>query len=238
MSASGRFHYQDDSELPTGRFPDNIYFNGGKDILRLSVDSNPTIDALAHVHVVNFDIDTSPPYSMNIQLPIMASLPNQGRLYFFYVSYCHDLDVLSFTPFAGSGDTVNGNLGTFSFTQTGFKQLYIVVGVAGNYIIHSFGGGGGGPIPPVSNTLPTEYWEFHGEVPPITGPSFGYQAMPSAASDLYNGVGAPLGPTTVIPGMAGFLTADVPVPTQPFRGFLCNESGMYLVDPQFEARLV
>jgi len=113
-----------------------------------------------------------------------------------------------------------------------------VVGVAGNYIIHSFGGGGGGPIPPVSNTLPTEYWEFHGEVPPITGPSFGYQAMPSAASDLYNGVGAPLGPTTVIPGMAGFLTADVAIPTQPFRGFLCNESGMYLVDPQMEARML
>jgi hypothetical protein len=222
--------------LPSS-WPAGVRYDHNSSRYVYSVSNAYQIAALQHVHVVDIDVPQvlSVPNVMSLTLPVMKNLPLESRLYFFYVTQATKDDQLSFLPVSLSGNTINGNAVSYTFVLTGEQELFIAIGVNDNYIIHAFGKNN--PSLDLINHLPTEYWEFHGEVAPIFGPSFEYQAMPSASSDMYNGVAAPLGPTTVITGMEGFITADVPVPTQVFNGFLCNESGLYLVDPQLEARL-
>lgn len=222
--------------LPSS-WPAGVRYDHNSSRYVYSVSNAYQIAALQHVHVVDIDVPQvlSVPNVMSLTLPVMKNLPLESRLYFFYVTQASKDDQLSFLPVSLSGNTINGNAVSYTFVLTGEQELFIAIGVNDNYIIHAFGKNN--PSLDLINHLPTEYWEFQGEVAPIFGPSFEYQAMPSASSDMYNGVVAPIGPTTVITGMEGFLTADVPVPTQAFNGFLCNESGLYLVDPQLEARL-
>jgi len=163
---------------------------------------------------------------MTLQLPRMSSLPNEGRMYFFYVSHCHLNDTLGFTPLPATGDTVNGNLGTFNFTLSGLKQLYVCIGVNGNWIIHPFVSG------PDNDQLPTEAFSYNIEQPGIFGPAI--SSPYPGAGDIFAGAGA-VGPgEAIVPGMETFLTPDTPVPTQAFNGFLCNQSGIYLINPDLQ----
>jgi len=124
------------SQFPTGRWPDQIAYSRQLDTYIWSLGAVKQIQALDHIHVVNYDQDGAPPYTMELIMPVMENLPAGSRMYFFYVSRCHDGDQLKFSPVALSGNTVNGVLGTYTFTLDGSKQLFVCIGVNGNYIIH------------------------------------------------------------------------------------------------------
>lgn len=214
-------------QFPTGRWPDQISYSE-RDVYLYSVNPSPRIEALDHVHVVNFDLDVSAPYSMTLTLPVMNNLPAKARFYFFYVSRCHNGDTLSFSPVSLSGDTINGVAGPHTFTLTGTKVLFVCVGVKQNYIIHPINNS---ISPALGSSIPTVNFSYNPGVTPIFGPS---PTTPFAgSSDIFPGTTGFNAALDIVPGMEGFLVPNTPVPTQAFEGFLCTVSGIYLVQPQF-----
>lgn len=223
----GSVGYDYASSPGTGRFPDEIMYHASQDLFRLSVAADVSIDPLAHVQIVNYDVDTAPPYTMNLNLPLMGYLPGKGRIYFFYVSYCHDGDTLTFTPYPGSGDSVNGNLGSFSFTLDGIKTLFIAVGVAGNWLIHPFNN----LVPPAPTATygqsgaQSYMLQFQSPTPQA---AFWTDAPAAVSSCFYPNAAAmdtltPFG----IDDISGYFNENVLVPTKTIRGFECVEPGWY-----------
>ena len=220
-------------QFPTGRWPDQIAYSL-RDVYLYSVNPSPQIEALDHVHVVNFDLDVSAPYTMTLTLPVMNRLPSKSRFYFFYVSRCHDGDTLTFSPVSLSGDTVNGIAGPHSFTLTGDKLLFVCIGVKQNYIIH-----------PIPTTVPV--------IPPTPvaapNPTIMYRALPRDGQlDTPFAIGAPISDATYnllrycsyafnpvpdplmhIPGMDGYITYAKPLPGYARAGFVVNHPGIYRV---------
>jgi len=215
-------------QFPTGRWPDQISYSA-RDVYLYSVNPSPQIQALDHVHVVNYDLDVSAPYTMNLQLPVMNNLPSKARFYFFYVSRCHNGDTLTFSPVSLSGDTVNGVAGPHSFTLTGTKVLFVCVGVKQNYIIHPINNTIAPAVP--VNSIPTVNFNT-GIVTPVfgTSPSDIY----AGSADVFPGPSMFSAEQDIITGMEGYLVPNVPVPTQPYEGFQCTQSGIYFVQPSLK----
>ena len=233
MSSQGTTAYGPQN-YPTGRWPDELSFDFNNNIIRLSAANNVNIDPFAHVQIVDYDLDPlMGPYTMTLNLPIMSRLPNNGRLFLFYVNECQNLDVLTFTVVTGSGDTVNGNLVSFSFNLTGVKTLFFCVAINGNYIIHQFGGGSASPAVPVPSPLimyrgvtyngPLTYTPN-----PFPNP---IQSWPGGLVAISSNQWTPtFDPTIHISGMDGYITPAVgTVPVVGLKGFLVNVSGLYRV---------
>ena len=221
--------------LPSS-WPAGVKYDPNSSRYVYSVSNAFQISALQHVHVIDIDVVPTPPATntMSLTLPIMKNLPLESRLYFFYVTNSSAGDQLTFLPVSLSGNTVNGNALGYSFILSGSPELYIAIGIADNYIIHAFGKNNPGPT---NIGLPTEYYDYNEEIPPIVGPTFSDFLFTPATKDLYAGNASVSAPVTVVTGMEGFLTREVPVPTQTFHGYRCNTTGMYLVNPQIEGRL-
>lgn len=218
------------------QWPAGLQYNPRESKYVYSVSNAFQISALAHVHVIDIDVPQvgSVPNVMSLTLPVMRNLPLESRIYFFYVTNSTAGDQLTFIPVALSGNTVNGNAVSFTFVLSGSPELYIALGVQDNYIIHAFGRNNPGPT---NLGLPTEYYDYNEEIFPIVGPTYSDLLFTAATKDLYAGNGSVAASVTVVTGMEGFLSREIPVPTQLFRGYRCNTTGMYLVNPQFEARL-
>lgn len=215
--------------LPTGRWPDQISFDPSHNIYLWSVSNNVQINALGHVHVAVFDQDGFDPYTMTLQLPVVEHLPGSGRIYFFYVPYCHLGDQLIFSQVAGSGNAINGLLTPHTFTLLGQKVLYVAIAINGNYIIHPFNGLTA-PPPPSAALPPTMLYYLDDNEPGAPG---------SFEIDTYGfEYGYGLHMTTLTPsqgfdnivsGMEGFLTENVQVDILNLAGFRCEQSGWYHV---------
>ena len=218
--------------LPSS-WPAGVRYDHNSSRYVYSVSASYQIAALQHVHVVDIDLPQIlfAPNVMTLTLPIMKNLPLESRLYFFYVSQANPNDQLTFFPVTGSGNTINGNAVSYTFVLTGQPELFIAIGVNDNYIIHAFGKNNNG------DSHPTENYQFSDQIGPLYGTApenmFSY-----ATSDMFLGDGAPSLPVTIITGMEGFLTANTVIPTQAFRGWLCNQSGIYIVQPSFVASLL
>lgn len=210
-------------QLPTGRWPDQISYSA-QDIYRYSVNPNPKIKALNHVHVINFDLDPDAPYTMSVQLPVMNKLPGKSRFYFFYVSNCHVGDVLGFTPTLLSGDTVNNLAGTFNFVLDGTKTLFICVGVKQNYIIHTFGRSNqSGSLPPLNL--------FRGSAPDIPSTATTFALPTDFANTINYTVDTWFGPDSAdhIPGMDGYIVPVASAALHPVPGFRVVTPGIYRI---------
>jgi len=218
-------------QFPTGRWPDHIAY-GERDVYLYSVNPSPLIEALDHIHVVNFDLDPDAPYSMTLNLPVMNNLPAKARMYYFYVSRCHNGDTLHFSPVSLSGDTINGVAGPASFTLTGTKILFVCVGVNQNYIIH--------PISPSifspSVAIPNPTLMFNAVNHDGTMTVYQIEHAP-IVNDVDDGVTRytsnsfnPVPDTGVyIPGMDGYITAVPALPVVGLAGFLVNTGGLYRI---------
>ena len=213
-------------QLSTGRWPDQIAFSPDKNVLLYSVNPNPQIAALDHVHVINYDATpTETPFSMVVQLPVMTNLPGGNRFYFFYVSHCNLNDTLSFAVTSLSGDTVNGIAGSVSFTLTGTKVLFVCVGINQNYIIHPINSQIN--IPNASN-IPTVHFG-HAASTPVNNPPF--NTGTAGAAGVFQGPDGFQAESTIVAGMSGYIIPNVDIPTQAFQGFQCTVDGYYLVQP-------
>ena len=212
-------------------WPAGIQYSPEADKYLYSVQHSWNISALDHLHVVAIDEPQigSVPNVLTLTLPVSYNLPLQSRFYFFYVSEANSNDQLVFSPVFGSGDTINGNAVNYTFVLSGNPQLYIAICVNHNYIIHAFGQNH------FSAALPTEVFFFDQSVGPLFGPS------PSSpfpgSSDMFLGNGASSAPLDIVSGMEGFLTPNSAIPTQAFQGFLCNQSGLYMINPQMHGSL-
>ena len=217
-------------QFPTGRWPDQIAYSH-RNVYLYSVNPSPQIEALSHVHVFNYDLDVSAPYSMTVNLPVMNNLPSKARFYFFYVSRCHNGDTLSFSPVSLSGDTINGIAGPSSFTLTGTKILFVCVGVSQNYIIH--------PIPATIPSSVSSYanptvmfravnhdgamdptFQFTSPVEDagyVTARYTSYTWNPTPDPDMY------------IAGMDGYISYQKPIASLGVAGFVCNHPGIYRI---------
>ena len=217
----------DGRQFPTGRWPDQLSFNRHLDTYRWTLGSSVQIQALDHVHIVNYDQDGAGPYTMTLTMPVMEHLPAGSRMYYFYVSRCHDGDFLNFSTVPLSGNTVNGVLGTYSFTLTGEKTLFACVGVNGNYIIH-----------PINVSIPTP------APPPTYGLSGVYYDPPSPISCA--SVATPLGISNTCSFQSaavmtapkaintndyiGAFTENTPWSGGAYYGFLCNTPGFWSIN--------
>ena len=220
-------------QFPTGRWPDQLAHDPNTAVFRESVSNNVQIEPLNHLQFFLFDQDGGEPYTMNVTLPIIERLPGQGRMYLFYVSRCHAGDQMVFKVVPGGGNTVNGDLIQHSFTLDGRKTLFFAVGLNGDYLIHPFSGSEPGPPTP-SGLPPTVQYNLS----PIAAPDFAFELEDYGD---FNGVGLAITPptftlslTNVVSGMEGYLTENVPVPTQNFSAFRCEQSGYYNVTPNIE----
>jgi hypothetical protein len=196
------------------------------------------VQPVDHLHVIAIDVSGAGPYTMNLQLPVMNELQLNSRMYFFYVSQANAGDFLVFKPTSESGDTVNGDATSFTFTLTGTKQLLFCLGVNGNYIIHEFGGSGGG-----SSTASTPMLTFNanlntdgGTIPLADFPTetylnpFGLKVYTSE-----NGFDATPSATEYIPGMDGYVTYVSSIPSWPggtMPGWACTVAGIYRITYQ------
>lgn len=206
-------------------WPERIAFDGANDIYLYSISSNVKIQALDHVHVVNYDLDGASPYSMTLQLPVMESLPGKNRCYFFYVTRCHLNDTLTFAPVALSGNSINGVVGNYTFTLGGNKALFMCVGINGNYIIQSFGQLTAAPVAytpsGISSNLTTltdlYALNFYADNPNTGFATF----LPSGTA--YSAFTA-FGNTNI----SSYITPNVAIPTvSSGYGFRCNVAGWY-----------
>jgi len=215
-------------QFPTGRWPDQISFDQALDTYKWSLGGVKQIQALDHIHVINYDQDGADPYIFELILPVMENLPAGGRMYFFYVSRCHNLDVLKFSTVALSGNTVNSILGSYSFTLTGEKTLFVCVGIKGNYIIHPINLNISPIIPPTTSTfLRGVFFDKTTTGDPVSAAAapFGYAGYHSFPStDTYPAIGAAIGNTDM-------LTAFTPnVAVSGFRGFRCTVPGFWSIN--------
>lgn len=224
------------SMFGAGRWPDQITFNKALSTFLYSVNSSPYIQALDHIHVINYDLDGADPYTMTINLPIMENLPLGARIYFFYVSRCHDGDQLTFHAVPLSGNSINGILGDYTFTLSGVKTLYMCVGINGNYIIHPFGGIGA-PPPPVSSRsgIQSSMLYFVSPTPQVsfwTDSPAGLRSMfypNSNAMDVFQ----PFGDVDI----SSYFNRNVAVPTKSIYGFQAVQEGWYNINLSFGAAI-
>jgi len=219
------------SNLPSS-WPAGLHYSPTTDKYAYSVAHTWQISALDHIHVVAIDVPQSPignPNVMTLTLPVSYNLPLQSRIYFFYVSEANPGDQLVFQPVSGGGDTVNGNAISYTFVLTGNPELILALCVNQNYILQVFGSNSA-----AEGMIPTQLLGLNPELP-----IFGTADNPpfSGASDMYPGTNAMVAPIDIVPGMDGFLTPSVAVPTKPFQGLLCNVSGVYLINVQMNSSL-
>lgn len=219
----------DGRQFPTGRWPDQLSFNRHLDTYRWSLGSSVQIQALDHVHIVNYDQDGAGPYTMTLTMPVMEHLPAGSRMYYFYVSRCHDGDFLNFSTVPLSGNTVNGVLGTYSFTLTGEKTLFACVGVNGNYIIHPINVNIATPVPPVVNS------GLSGVLYDATGSSLacGSVATPLGLSFVFSFQSAAVMPAPQAINTndyIGAFTENVPWSGGAYYGFRCNKAGFWSIN--------
>jgi len=199
-----------------------------------SVSNAYQIDALSHVHVI--DIDISPgPNTMTLTLPIQKNLPLGSRIYFFYVSQSTYLDVATFIPVAGSGNTVNGNALGFSFILSGSPELIICLGVNDNYIMQAIGKNNPAKVSYRSG-IQSKMVNFVSPTPGsglmtnFYGTTTGLKSMfyPNAnAMDVF----VPFGDENI----SNYVTRNVAVPTKGVYGFQVNVAGWYEVKLSLEA---
>lgn len=212
---------------PTGRWPDELNTGDSSHYL-LSAGTSVQIDALAHIHVIDYDLSpASGPYTFVLTLPIIAHLPNGTRIYFFYVDQCQVNDVLQFNVVAGSGDIVNGDLVSSSFTLNGTKTLFVCIAFNSSYLIHQFGGNS---TPAPYSTIPTVKAVYNNAISPLySSTAFTMDASSYTAKAMYAGQNAVTSMTTVINGMSGYIVPNSLIPVIGAYGFQCTVDGYYLL---------
>lgn len=226
--------FGDDTQLYS-TWPAGIVYNPNEDKYTYSVKSTWLVQPLDHFHVVDIDLTASPPYTMTLQLPIMNTIPFNSRIYFFYVSRSNNTDVLTFIPTSGSGNTVNGNAVSFSFTMTGAKKLFLCIGTASNYVIHEVGGAGAGPSAAARPLLMFRALQNPGgSTSGFTLPSpysGGLSSTGASNSTCFtsSGYSSTPDPLVYIPGMDGYVTYSAAIPNISKPGFRVNNSGVYRV---------
>lgn len=205
-----------------------------------SVSNAFQIAALEHLHVVAIDVVPTPPAVnvMTLTLPIQKNLPLESRIYFFYVSEATENDQLVFIPVSGSGDTVNGSPFSHTETLTGLKQLFIVLGTNGNYIIQSFSAPAppAPPFPPPTTNPTNMYRALTAPANFTVAPSFQFPnpiSSDSSGTDTghftsYQYVPV-VDPNVYVTGMDGYITAVNTVPINGLAGFIVNHAGLYRV---------
>lgn len=226
--------YGDGRNLPSN-WPAGIRYSPDHDKYIYSVSHTWQISALDHLHVVVFDVPPAPPAgnTMTLTLPVMANLPLQSRIYFFYVSQANPEDILKFVPVTGSGDTINGNAVSYSFLLNGEPQLYIALAVKGNYVVHAFGRNS-----ITTGSIPTEFYEYDSLVAPTANVVTPYSTSNPGSYEMVAGNGASSAAVVIVDGMQGYITPNSLVPAGSFQGFLCNQSGTYLINPDIDATLI
>lgn len=216
-------------------WPAGIQYNSGEAKYVFSVNNTFQISALSHFHVIDIDLpQVGPnPNVMTLTLPIQSNLPLQSRIYFFYVTNSNDGDELRFEPVSLSGNTINGNALGFTFLLSGRPELLMCIGVNSNYVIQAFARNN----TPSSPLIPTV--AFNLNINPPNGPYFlpSFNPILSNCIDMLPGNLAFLNEVEINPGMSGYLRNNTPIPTQPFDGFLCTQSGVYLFDPQINGKI-
>ena len=219
------------SQLPS-TWPAGITYNPNEDKFLYSVNPNWLINPLDHFFVLGIDAVDPVVHTMQIQLPIIGTLPLNSRMYYFYVSQSNYGDVLQFIVTPLSGDTVNGDPVSASFTLNGRKKLFIAIAVHGNFVIHEFGGNGlleGPPTNQFINIPHTGLFTWGAPKVPIA-------PWPHATSRLtgvykYNPV--PVANTSY-PGMDGYITVTDTVPgAYGCPGFICQHAGRYRITSNF-----
>jgi hypothetical protein len=230
-SSSGITAYGNSSNI-LSQWPAGVKYNPSTSRYLYSTNSTWNISALDHIHVVAIDTPQvgNVPKVMTLTLPILQNLPLGSRIYFFYVSQATANDQLVFVPVTGSGDTMNGNALGFTFVLSGEPELIIALGVNQNYILQAFGKNNNHG----NSGIPTVKYAYDGSILPIvlaSSPSGEF----ASSSDLIAGNASTGTEIEVIDGMAGYITPEVAVPTRSFQGYLCNKSGIYLVQPSLYA---
>lgn len=216
--------------LPTGRFPDDLCHSIHDPIL-YSNGASQKIRPLDHVQVIRIDtlVSPLPPYSMTLQFPVISRLPNNGRIYFFYLSECHEGDTLSFVPTPLSGESVNGNVLGHTFNLYGTKALFACIAVGTNWIIHPFGNN----IQNTASSTPMVRFDYSSAVIPTYGPPPIGGLFPTD-SDAFCGLTGFSPEVVIVSGMEGFLVPNADIPAQAFNGFQCTKSGVYGISPILE----
>ena len=201
-----------------------------------SISNAYQIAALQHIHVVDIDLPQIGfvPNVMSLTLPIMKNLPLESRFYYFYVTQANPNDELTFLPVALSGNTINGNAVSYTFTLSGEPQLFIAIGVRDNYIIHAFGRNNIGPD---AEEIPTQQFTYLSDSEGVSGlTSFGSNLIGYTTKDIACDDNL-VGPNNIVTGMEGFLTLNSAIPTQGYKGWLCNHDGYYIVNPEIEVNV-
>jgi hypothetical protein len=213
-------------------WPAGIKYSPSSSKYVYSVTNTYQISALSHLHVVDFDLPSViDPNVMYLTLPVMANLPLESRIYFFYVTHAEPGDMLTFVPVSGSGNTVNGNALYYTFALTGNPELLICLGVNDNYIIQSFGLNNS-----TQKAFPTELWEIDVQHAPATtnpsfftdGQTFGVGPQDACCTLVLDP------PIEIVPGMENYLIPNQVVTGTEgsYAGFLCNQSGWYNISCQ------
>lgn len=226
--------YGDSDNLPSS-WPAGLKYNPNAAKYLFSSSNAFQIAALEHIHVIAIDVAPPPPPGFNVMtltLPIQKNLPLESRMYYFYVSLSNVDDVLTFIPVSGSGDTINGSPFSWSATLVGTPQLFIALGVNGNYIIHEFGNTHV-PLPPIVSD-PLNMFKCIQPVGSSAVSVYNYHAtikqgpnqLSYYTSDAYN-------PTfdvdNYIPGMDNYITPVAAVPISGLPGFIVNHTGLYRI---------
>jgi len=235
MSTVSHFTAFGSSDNIPSNWPAGLAYNSNEARYLMSVSNAFQIAALDHLHIVAIDVPPLPPPAFNtmtLTLPIQKNLPLGSRMYFFYVSEANEGDALQFIPVTGSGDTVNGDPFSTQFTLSGNKQLFIALGVNGNYIIHEFGADIPDPFVSVPmnsflgvpNIGPLTYVpkEITFVIQSIGGVWWGY------SSNTYDPV---VDPKTYYPGMDGYIVPQDAMGVAGFDtpGFLVTQTGRYRI---------
>lgn len=208
-------------------WPAGVIYNPNEDKYTYSIKTTWLVQPLDHFHVVDIDLTASPPYTLTLQLPILFALPLSSRIYFFYVSRANTGDFLSFIPTSGSGNTVNGNAVSSTFTLSGGRELFMCIGTNSNsYVIHRVGGGSS--FSPYS-TIPTVRANYDLAVLPLTSSvAFPMNASPYTAKAVYADLNAVTSMQVLINGMSGYIVPNVLIPTTTAYGYRCTKDGNYL----------
>lgn len=243
MSAGGFTSFLPES-FANSKWPAGIS-QDSKSVYKASVQTSWQINALGEIHVIALDVPhVGPPATiMTLTLPIIEHLPFSSRIYFFYISESVVDDQVTFVPVAGSGNTVNGDLFSYTFTLTGFPQLLIGMAVNGNYIIHNFGANEPSSIPPPALpaliNLPTMQFLDCFYAYPGINPIALTKKTNSGVGLQFEGPSINVGPPIeIIPGMTGFVDQRMPIPGTPFYGFRVNVDGYYDVEIHWRIQVI